>query len=231
TRRCDGPAEPSTTMAGTPPEFVTGSWRRIVPPAFAPNSEGTGGTTWGRGAGAATSFTRNATLPNVMTSFSPATASVMRAPFRKVPLEEPTSLTLTPPSVRLSSACRREIVGSKMGTSLVTARPTTTVRPGFRSIDCSPVVLKSLNTGLPIYSSRRLGQRQCLQHGLRLVLRLQELARRVRVGDDAGAGLDHDPVLQHHGGADRDGGVEARGAPPDVTHRPGVRPPALGLEL
>src|SRR5438445_5455268 len=35
------------------------------------------------------SFTRKATLPKVMTSFSPASASVTRAPFRKVPLEEP----------------------------------------------------------------------------------------------------------------------------------------------
>src|SRR5213592_439065 len=33
-----------------------------------------------------------------------------------------------------------------MGTSLVTARPTTIVRSGCRSIDCSPVVLSSLNT-------------------------------------------------------------------------------------
>ena len=112
TLRCDGPAGLSRTMAGTPPEFVTGSWRRIVLPAFAPNSEGSGGTTLGRGAGAVTSFTRNATLPKVMTSFSPAIASVIRAPFRKVPLEEPTSFTFTPPSVRLTSAWRREIVGS-----------------------------------------------------------------------------------------------------------------------
>ena len=87
----------------------------MVPPAaFAPtNSADTGGgTTCGRAAGVVTSFTRNATLPNVMTSFSVAVASPIRAPFRKVPLDEPTSLTRTPPSVRESSACRREMVGS-----------------------------------------------------------------------------------------------------------------------
>src|SRR5256884_6868084 len=87
-------------MAGTPPDTLTGSWRTIVPPAgFAPvNSADTDGTTCGRATGALTSFTRKATLPKVMTSFSTAIASVMRPPFRKVPFEEPASLTFTPPS-------------------------------------------------------------------------------------------------------------------------------------
>src|SRR2546422_1887418 len=100
-------------IAGTPPDTLTGSCRTMVPPAappFAPaNSAEADGTTWGRRAGALTSFTRKATLPKVMTSFSPASASVTRAPFRKVPLEDPASLTLTPPSVRISSACLREM--------------------------------------------------------------------------------------------------------------------------
>jgi len=76
------------------------------------NSADTDGTTCGRATGALTSFTRKATLPKVMTSFSTAIASVMRAPFRKVPFEEPASLTFTPPSVRDTSAWRREMVGS-----------------------------------------------------------------------------------------------------------------------
>ncbi len=114
TLRCEAPDGVAVTIAGTPPDTLTGSWRTIVPPAgFAPvNSADTDGTTCGRAAGALTSFTRNATLPKVMTSFSVASASVMRAPFRKVPFEEPTSLTFTPPSARETSACRREMVGS-----------------------------------------------------------------------------------------------------------------------
>jgi hypothetical protein len=68
-------------------------------------------TTCGR-AGAVTSFTRNATLPKVTTSFGPASASAILAPFRKVPLEEPRSFTRTPVSLRAISAWRREMVGS-----------------------------------------------------------------------------------------------------------------------
>src|SRR3989475_11100166 len=71
-------------------------------------------------------------------------------------------------------------------TSLVTARPTTTVRPGWRSIACSPVVLSSLNTGEKYTSARGLRERQGLQDGLRLGFRFGELAGRIRVGDDTG---------------------------------------------
>src|SRR2546427_4073066 len=78
-------------MAGTPPETLTGSWRRIVPPAAPGLGLVKSGTTLGRWTGAETPFTRNATLPKVMTSFSAATASVTRDPFRNVPFEEPTS--------------------------------------------------------------------------------------------------------------------------------------------
>ncbi len=122
TFRWDAPEGDAVTIAGTPPDTLTGICRTMVPaavpaaPPAAPfdpgNSAETGGTTWGRGAGAVTSFTRNATLPKVMTSFSAATASVTRAPFRNVPFDDPTSLILTPPSVRESSAWRREMVGS-----------------------------------------------------------------------------------------------------------------------
>src|SRR6266513_2929913 len=232
TLRCDVPEGRSTTIAGTPPECFTGSWRTIVPPpGLPPNSNGSDATTCGRGAGAVTAFTRNATLPNVMTSFSAARASVTRAPFKNVPLEDPTSFTSTPPSVRRSSACLREMVGSSIGTSLVTARPTTTVRPGWRSIACSPVVLSSLNTGEKYTSARGLRERQGLQDGLRFGFRFGELARRIRVGDDAGARLHDDAVLEDEGGANRDRGVQVRRAPADVAHGAGVGAAPLGLEL
>src|SRR2546430_3758703 len=61
-RSCDAPDGAAVTIAGTPPDTLTGSWRTIVPPAgFAPvNSADTDGTTCGRAAGALTSFTRKA---------------------------------------------------------------------------------------------------------------------------------------------------------------------------
>src|SRR6266480_7379972 len=82
------------------------------------------------------------------------------------------------------------------------------LRPGCRSMDCSPVVLSSLNTGAKYTSPSGLGERQRLEHGLRLVLGLPELACRIRVGHDPGASLHHDPVPAHQRAADRDGGVE-----------------------
>jgi hypothetical protein len=99
------------TIAGTPPDMLTGIWRTIVPaatPLLAPalglvKSPG-GGTTCGRGRGTVTSLTRNATFPNVTTSFAPASASVTLAPFRNVPFDEPRSVTRTPVSVRTISA-------------------------------------------------------------------------------------------------------------------------------
>src|SRR5207247_2060040 len=62
TFRCDAPDGAAVTIAGTPPDTLTGSWRTIVPPAgFAPvNSADPDGTTCGRAAGALTSFTRKA---------------------------------------------------------------------------------------------------------------------------------------------------------------------------
>src|SRR3989441_8073395 len=64
-------------------------------------------------------------------------------------------------------------------------------------MDCSPVVLSSLNTGAKYSSPPGLGERQRLEHRLRLVFGLPELARRVRVGYDARAGLHDDPVRAH----------------------------------
>src|SRR5712691_1297898 len=118
-----------------------------------------------------------------------------------------------------------------IGTSLVTARPTTMMRPGCRSIDCSPVVLSSLNTGAKYSSPSGLGERQGLEHGLRLVFGLPELARRIRIRHDARAGLHRDAIPADQGAADRDGRVEVRGPPADVADRPGVGPAPLGLEL
>ncbi len=115
TLRCEAPCGASITIAGTPPDLLTGIWRTIVPPpacCLLPANSGGAGTTCGRGAGGVTEITLKATLPNVTMSFSPASASVTRAPLRKVPLEDPRSFSLTPPAVSAISACVREIVGS-----------------------------------------------------------------------------------------------------------------------
>src|SRR5262249_44042911 len=124
-----------------------------------------------------------------------------------------------------------------MGTSLVTARPTTRVRPSARSIAWSPEVLSSLNT-VEKYTpgswerNRRSGERQREgpQHrgGLRLGLRV--LASRDRVGDDPRSRVQHHAVALHHGAADRDRGIEAGRAPPDVADGAGVGPAPLRLE-
>src|SRR5438309_343967 len=100
-----------------------------------------------------------------------------------------------------------------MGMSLVTARPTTMVRPGCKSIDCSPVVLSSLNTGGEYTSVPRLGEGERLEDGLRLGLRLDELARRIGVGHDPGARLHHHAIGKHDGRADGDRRVEVHRAP------------------
>src|SRR6266550_1186499 len=118
-----------------------------------------------------------------------------------------------------------------MGTSLVTARPTTTVRPGCRSMACSPVVLSSLNTTAQYTSITGLGEGERLEDRLRLRFSLRELARRIGIGDDPGARLHGHAIRQHHRRADRDRGVEVDRAPAHVAHRTGVRAAALGLEL
>src|SRR6266699_6661601 len=114
-----------------------------------------------------------------------------------------------------------------MGTSLVTARPTTTVRPGCRSMACSPVVLSRLNTTAQYTSITGLGEGERLEDRLRLRFGLRELARRIGIGDDPGARLHGHAIRQHHRRADRDRGVEVDGAPAHVTHRTGVRAAAL----
>src|SRR5204863_1222820 len=104
-----------------------------------------------------------------------------------------------------------------------------TLRPGWRSNSCTPVMPSSLNTGERYTSARGLRERQGLRHGLRLGFRFGELASRVGVGDDARARLHDDAVLEDEGGADRDGGVQVRRAPADVAHRAGVGAAPLGL--
>src|SRR6266446_47495 len=115
-----------------------------------------------------------------------------------------------------------------MGTSLVTARPTTSLRPSWRSIDCSPEVLSSLNTGPKLIA--RFGERERPQHGERLGFGLREFARRVGVGDDARTGLYHDLVLQHEGGANRDAGVQRGRSPSHVPDRPRIRAAAFRFQ-
>src|SRR5207247_3705353 len=117
------------------------------------------------------------------------------------------------------------------GTSLVTARPTTSVRPACRSMAWSPVVLSSLNTSAEYTSITCLGEGERLQHRLRLRFRLCELATRIGVGDDPGTRLHDHAVRQHDAGADRDRRVHVHRAPAYVAHRACVRAAALGLEL
>src|SRR5512143_66051 len=125
-----------------------------------------------------------------------------------------------------------------MGTSLVTARPTTSVRPGASSIDWSPEVLSSLNTVrkyTPIVPGRnRVASRERArdrpQDGLRLRLGLGELARRIGVRDDAGPGLDHHALGTDQGAADRDRRVEGGRAPAHVSHGAGIGPAPLRLQ-
>src|SRR5881296_2379117 len=105
------------------------------------------------------------------------------------------------------------------------------VRPGCRSMDCSPVVLRSLNTKAKYSSRSGLGERQRLEHGLRLVLGLPELTRWIGIGHDAGARLHHDPVGAHERAADGDGGVEVRRTPADIADRAGVGAAPLRLEF
>src|SRR6267143_7274555 len=88
-----------------------------------------------------------------------------------------------------------------MGTSLVTARPTTSLRPSWRSIDCSPEVLISLNTGPKLIA--RFGERERPQHRLSLGFGLRKFVCGIGIGDDAGAGLHHDAILEHERRADR----------------------------
>src|SRR6185312_2319439 len=85
--------------------------------------------------------TRNGTLPNAIVSPGLTLPSVTRAPLTNVPLLDPRSRTrIVRPSL-VSSAWRREMVGSKTGRSLTDARPTTKVAPSCSSQDWSPAVL------------------------------------------------------------------------------------------
>src|SRR3989442_9624854 len=70
------------------------------------------------------------------------------------------------------------------------------VRPGTRSMACSPVVLSSLNTRRQYTSGPSLSEGQRLEHRLRLVLGLRELARRIGVRHDPRACLYHHSILE-----------------------------------
>jgi hypothetical protein len=83
---------------------------------------------------------RKGTLPNTSSSPTSSDASSTRSPFTKVPLLEPRSETRTPAPVEISFAWRREIVGSKIGMSLLAARPTSSVEPSGSSNDWAPLV-------------------------------------------------------------------------------------------
>src|SRR5258708_12654015 len=118
-----------------------------------------------------------------------------------------------------------------MGTSLVTARPTTSARPDCSSIDWSPVVLSSLNTGAEYTSVGGSGEGQRPQHGLCFGFGFGELARGHGVRHDARARLHHDAIAQHHGRPDGDRRVEILRAPADLAAPPRLPPPPLRLHL
>src|SRR5580765_5408721 len=101
-----------------------------------------------------------------------------------------------------------------MGTSLVTARPTTSLRPSWRSIDCSPEVLSSLNTGPE--TNRLLWPARAPAAQLVLSLRFPRIRAPIGVGDDPRARLHDNLILEHERRADRDRGIHARRAPADV---------------
>ena len=87
---------------------------------------------FGGGAGAMF-MSLNATFPKVTVSPTLALPPSMRPPLMNVPLLDPKSLTFRPLSSATSSACRREIVGSNTGMSLVGARPTIRATPTLSS--------------------------------------------------------------------------------------------------
>jgi len=76
------------------------------------NSADTDGTTCGRSTGALTSFTREGDFPEGDDVVLDGDRLGDAGAVQEVPLEEPTSLTFTPPSASDTSACRREMVGS-----------------------------------------------------------------------------------------------------------------------
>jgi hypothetical protein len=58
------------------------------------------------------SFSWKSTLPKVTESLGCSRPLLTRLPLMQVPLELPRSLTCTPSTPTVSSACRRDIVGS-----------------------------------------------------------------------------------------------------------------------
>ena len=95
---------------GTPP--LTTSWRTILP-AGAPGLRGDGGPLDRRGDAGPLAVSRNVDLAEGDRVVEPrGVRSVTRAPLMQVPFELPRSLTSTPSAPTVSSAWRREMVGS-----------------------------------------------------------------------------------------------------------------------
>ena len=89
------------------------------------------------------SRTSKCTLPKTMRSPPTRRAVPTRAPATNVPLLDPRSRTATPPWSAVTSACRREMVGSRTGRSLFSARPRIIGIPGRSSNWMFPSVLTS----------------------------------------------------------------------------------------
>ena len=98
----------------------------------------------GAGAPGVLELSLNATLPKVIVSPIATVQLSTRWPLWNVPLLDPRSRTCTPFSFVVTSACRREMVGSNTGISLVGARPTTIGVPALSSNVCRLSALVSL---------------------------------------------------------------------------------------
>ena len=101
----------AATAAARLPALADDSGLEVAALGGAPGNAlaGSGG---GLAVGGVTSRTWNATFPNASTSPSTASASMTRDPLRNVPLLEPRSRIDTPLAPMVTSAWRREIVGS-----------------------------------------------------------------------------------------------------------------------
>src|SRR4051794_6344572 len=186
-----------------------GIWRTIVAPAG--DDAAMALSIFGR----SKVVTRNATFPNATRSSTPALSSSIFAPFKNVPLLDPRSFTCRDSPAVTSSACLREIVGSKTGISHVGARPTMMVAPSRRSNDWVPSGLISRSAMLRrICGSAALLPSACCrfsysangsQHCARLVFRLDPLAGGNRILHDARTCLDRGNTIRDHTGADGDG--------------------------
>ncbi len=109
TRSCPAGGPSRLVMPGGMPPLTT-SCRTICPPG-GPTSAAMAGRLI-TGAVGPGPTNRKITLPNVIESSSPSRPEVTRVPLMQVPFELPRSFTCTPSDPTVSSACRREMVGS-----------------------------------------------------------------------------------------------------------------------